>query len=155
MNPLSQLRDIHLPMPVAWWPLAPGWYVVLALLLILLLGCGYAYFRKYKRRCWQRSIFAELARIQSHYQQTVDGRKSIAALSVFLRRAALLKYPRQQIAGLHGQAWLEFLNETTATTVFTVGPGKLLLTAPYQAQVEENLTELLQIVAQWLKKITQ
>ena len=30
-NPLDQLADIHLPDPVSWWPLAPGWWMLLGL----------------------------------------------------------------------------------------------------------------------------
>lgn len=30
----DELRDIHLPDPVSWWPPAPGWYGVLLLLII-------------------------------------------------------------------------------------------------------------------------
>ena len=25
------LRDLHLPEAIGWWPLAPGWWVVIAL----------------------------------------------------------------------------------------------------------------------------
>ena len=34
-NPLSALKDIHLPEGVSLWPLAPGWYVIIILLLEL------------------------------------------------------------------------------------------------------------------------
>ena len=38
MNPESlPLKDIHLPADVPWWPLAPGWWVLLAALLVLTL----------------------------------------------------------------------------------------------------------------------
>ena len=35
MNPtdLSQLRDIHLPEAVPWWPPAPGWWMLFALVI--------------------------------------------------------------------------------------------------------------------------
>ena len=26
---LAQLRDIQLPEPISWWPLAPGWWVLI------------------------------------------------------------------------------------------------------------------------------
>ena len=29
---LQNLNDIVVPGPVAWWPLAPGWYLLLAVL---------------------------------------------------------------------------------------------------------------------------
>ena len=29
-----ELRDIHVPQVSMWWPLAPGWWVVLALLIV-------------------------------------------------------------------------------------------------------------------------
>jgi len=32
-NPLVNLKDIHLPPPVSFWPPAPGWWI-LALLMI-------------------------------------------------------------------------------------------------------------------------
>ncbi len=34
MNEL-ELRDIHLPDASLWWPLAPGWWIAAALLLVL------------------------------------------------------------------------------------------------------------------------
>ena len=39
MNPDSlPLRDIHLPAPLGWWPLAPGWWIVGALVFALLIA---------------------------------------------------------------------------------------------------------------------
>jgi hypothetical protein len=31
---LAQLRDIHHPDPISWWPLAPGWWALAVLLLV-------------------------------------------------------------------------------------------------------------------------
>ena len=42
------LRDLHLPDAIGWWPLAPGWWVVIALVAALL---GYILWRVYKH--WQ------------------------------------------------------------------------------------------------------
>ena len=48
---LQQLHDIHLPAALGRWPLAPGWLVLLGMLLLLLiLGVvwGWRWFRRGK-----------------------------------------------------------------------------------------------------------
>ena len=36
-DPLAQLRDIHLPEPVSWWPPALGWWLVAMTVMTLLI----------------------------------------------------------------------------------------------------------------------
>ena len=41
MNPemmLSQLAPLREPMAISWWPLAPGWWIVVALCIAMLTG---------------------------------------------------------------------------------------------------------------------
>ena len=32
------LRDLHLPEAIGWWPLAPGWWILIAIALVGLAG---------------------------------------------------------------------------------------------------------------------
>jgi hypothetical protein len=32
-DPLAALRDIHLPEAVSFWPLAPGWWIALGIMV--------------------------------------------------------------------------------------------------------------------------
>ena len=61
------LRDLHLPDAIGWWPLAPGWWAALAIVVAVL--CYFAW-RLYKR--WQfhaprRYALSELARFEAEY----------------------------------------------------------------------------------------
>jgi hypothetical protein len=33
-DPLQDLRDVHLPDPISWWPPAFGWWMIMGLLII-------------------------------------------------------------------------------------------------------------------------
>lgn len=141
-DPLAQLRDIHLPAPVSWWPLAPGWYMLIALVLIVL---GFLLWHSYKRR--QQRLFQQtvLAELDSYLQQPSPAWEKI---NLLIKRVAFIHHPRQHIAGLTGEAWLAWLDKKTGhpqeaprqsvdidsamTNPFTHGPGRILLTGPYQ-----------------------
>lgn len=49
-DPLSQLADIHLPADVSFWPPAPGWWVLAALLMCGLCLLGLVQFRRWQQR---------------------------------------------------------------------------------------------------------
>ncbi|MEO1458116.1 MAG: DUF4381 domain-containing protein [Pseudomonadota bacterium] len=56
-----------------------------------------------------------------------------AAIATVLRRTALTAFARADVASLHGDAWLAFLDRAYGGTEFTAGAGRALATAPYRA----------------------
>jgi Ca-activated chloride channel family protein len=111
------------PAPVSLMPATPAWIVlgaVLALACILLL-------RRYRRH----------ARAEAYRRDALRALDAAgedpAAIAVVLRRAALSAYPRRDVAGLHGEAWLRFLDEAYGGTGFASGPGRVISTAPYRS----------------------
>ena len=127
-NPLAQLRDIQLPDAIGWWPLAPGWWMLLGLLVSLGLLSWLSY-RWYRRGAIKRAALAELEQIAEQFQ----GQALLQQLSQLLRRVALASQPRQQVAGLRGQAWLQFLDRFVEPQEFSQGIGSIFATGPYQA----------------------
>ncbi|MCB1720092.1 MAG: DUF4381 domain-containing protein, partial [Candidatus Competibacteraceae bacterium] len=108
-NPLADLRDIHLPEPVSWWPPAPGWWLLVALSLVVVAGLLWLW--RYRRRQTPRRVaLAELTRLRADFQRDGDGAAVATGISALLRRLALTHFPRGQVAGLVGDAWLQFLD---------------------------------------------
>ena len=60
-DPLSQLRDIHLPDTGGFWPPAPGWWLLALIALAALAGLIWWLRRQRRRTRWLRLAKAELA----------------------------------------------------------------------------------------------
>jgi len=141
------LRDIHLPADIGWWPLAPGWWLLLAMTLLLALGLGLLV-RFRRRRRLRRLALAQLGNLQ-----TLEGNQLAAALSRLLRQAALAHFPRHQVAGLTGAAWLQFLDRPFSDQPFQSGVGRCLVEAPYRNDVQVAGPDLLALARRWLKQL--
>ena len=148
------LRDIHLPEPVSWWPPAPGWWILLAMLIVTLAASGWLY-RRWRQRRILRELEAQLDTIKNDYQQHQDGATTIAQLSVLLRRACISFFPRQDVAALTGENWLAFLDRLSNSRDYSAGAGKVLLDAPYKPAKtinEKPITPLFSLVEHTLQQ---
>lgn len=126
------LRDLHLPDVTGWWPLAPGWWGVIAILGVIL---GYVLWQVYRR--WQfnaprRYAMRELARYESEYLVHRDPVTLGKQLSELLRRGMLAYAPREEVAGLTGDEWLAWLDRGMPLPYFHTEGGKSLLNLPYR-----------------------
>ncbi|MEE2679227.1 MAG: DUF4381 domain-containing protein [Myxococcota bacterium] len=104
---LAALRDIHLPEAVAFWPLAPGWWALLAGALSVAAIAGFVVRRR--RQSVRRAALRELDAAQREFGSTGDTAALAVSLSSTLRRVALARFARAAVAGLHGDEWLGFL----------------------------------------------
>jgi hypothetical protein len=149
-NLLQQLRDIHYPPRVSMWPLAWGWYLLFAVIIIALLGISYFWYKYYRKHRIKRLVLQRLALLQT--QCELSNSKVAEELSTLLKRAVLAKYSRYQVAGLHGEQWLEFLDKTTATNEFTKGCGRMLIVTPYAGKEEVLPPSLFILIRNWVIK---
>ena len=135
------LRDLHLPEVVGWWPLAPGWWFLIALLATGLGYLLYKSFLKWRRNAARRIALRELARIQQEYRHGVDEISLAIELSELLRRTMLAYAPRQDVAGLTGEGWLRWLDQGLDDRPFSQGSGQNLESLPYRrpAAVDDDV----------------
>jgi hypothetical protein len=149
MNPLSQLRDIHMPADIGYWPLAIGWIILIVVGLLISSGGIYLFVRRWISHRAKREMLTLLDQLQYQYSYEKNASVTARELSVLLKRAALSQYPREEVAGLQSEGWLLFLDKTGKTTVFSQGIGRMLVTAPYQDQADYSVPELFEIIRSW------
>lgn len=123
-NPLlKDMTGLQLPEAVAFWPLAPGWYWLMGLLLaitVLLLTCRYLTWRQNSYRRNSRAHLQQLSLPQASQlpmQLRYVLQLSAAEPEPWCRRINNFFWRRQSIA-LDSALWLDsdfsFLNKTSA-----------------------------------------
>ena len=145
------LRDIHLPEPVSWWPPAPGWWLVLALVIGLAALAVWLYRRPRRAKAPRRLALRELERISRDYAVHRDPQRLAVQLSVLLRRTAISLFPRAEAAGLTGEAWLVYLDGVLRDGRFTQGVGRQLASAPYSPATDVDAEALLSLCRDWIE----
>ncbi len=148
---LAQLRDIHSPEAIGWWPLAPGWYLLAIVLLVILMAVIFFFVRRYSNGRARRQALKILATYQQQHQREMNGQLSAARVSELLKRVALVYYPRADVASLTGDAWLRFLS-TTAKGLDFNSVRQELLEAPYQSTTDHDLQPLFNMARLWINQ---
>ena len=150
MDPLSGLREIHLPPPPPSWPPAPGWWA-LALLVIVAVMVGLRrVVLSWRRGRPRRAAVRAIAQLRNRFQSGEAPDVLSAELATLLRRAAMNRHPRAQVAGLTGRDWLEFLDD--GEHHFSEGVGRCLVSAPYARAESVDVDALLSLCERWVRR---
>lgn len=158
-TPASQalnLRDIHLPEAISWWPVAPGWWMLIASLFLIVI-VFFIINKIHASRQLKREIKSEMEAIKQQFQKTQDKSRLAKSLSILLRRACISYYPKTNVAGLTGNDWLAYLdqtrNSTSSEVFFQSDIGNILLSAPYlpdNSDMTFDTETLVRLCESWL-----
>jgi len=149
------LRDLHLPEVIGLWPLAPGWWFLIALAVAGVVYLLYKQFLIWRWNAARRLALRELSRVRNEFSSGADALTLGKQLSELVRRSMLAYAPRGDVAGLTGDTWLAWLDRGLDGKPFTEGPGKALESLPYlrpeKVADEVDISGLLDAVHQRLK----
>lgn len=107
-DPLTNLHPLRVPAEIGWWPLAPGWWLLICAALVLFAALAYCYYRYRQRNAYRRMALARLTAIG----KVEDQHTYLNQINALLKSVAIHAFPRQDIAALSGDAWLAFLNNS-------------------------------------------
>lgn len=121
---LPELRDIHLPEGVSPFPVAYGWWLVLAAIILIVLMVQFAlYLRRYSKSRYALKLLQNISTENAVY--------AAGQMSEILRRICVFKY--KDATTLLGKDWLDFLNIHSKQKL-NGRPAELLVNAPYIKQ---------------------
>lgn len=142
------LRDIHMPPDPSWWPLAPGWWGVIALLLVALtLVIWWTWRRRLPRRRW-RHAERELERLLARHGE--EPSVFAAAVSQLLRRVAREREP--DTVSLRGEAWQAALQRLAGKHV-NAAPLANLERVMYRPGIDLDTETVANTARQWLRRV--
>ncbi len=146
-DPLAQLKDIHLPEPISWWPPAIGWWLSAALILTVIICVIWGY------KHWQKSAYRRIA-IREIDRLFGSQPTSLASdLNQLLKSVAQQSYSTLEVSRLSAREWLEFLDNSANMQAFNSGSGQILATAPYEKNPTiDNPGELKKCCIQWIRR---
>lgn len=139
---LTGLKGLHYPNIPNWWPLSYGWYVVLS--CILLTGILIIYKKRTSPLTYVNKEIKKICKISSE--------KQLKELSQLLKRVAMLRYGRKEIAPLSEEVWQEFLL-ASAPGILTETQANLLAYAIYNPHSEVPDKPLLTACQKWMEKV--
>lgn len=137
---LDMLRPIPEPPPVSMWPATAGWIWLGLGILALATWVGWRALRRWRAGAYRRAALAQLS-------AAGDDPVQVAAI---LRRTALAAYPRRDVAGLIGDDWLSFLDQSAGMNGFSSDAGEALLAAPYRPM--PAVPGLGQLARDWVRR---
>jgi hypothetical protein len=151
-DPLAQLRDIHTPSPIDWWPPGPGWWLLLVLTLALLITLCVVGMRWYRANAYRRAARAELLALYQVWQQSGDDQEYLRAANSILKRTAIAGFKASAVQRLSGAHWCEFLDKQWRKPVAQGFGNSPLVSAIYQQSLPAcDIPALHTLAARWIK----
>ena len=145
----QQLRDVHLPEDVSWWPLAYGWWVSIVLSLLGVTALVYYLLRKRKQNAYRYSAIKELDTAYIQWQQNNDIAAYLQSANAILKRTVLHFTNKHDAASESGPTWLETLARS-AQNKLSVELKDALASQIYRAKPLANINLVHQELCNWL-----
>jgi hypothetical protein len=134
----AQLYDIDGLKDVSIFPLAIGWWAVIALAIFVMAYIAGIFVKRAKfKKSWRYRIIQQLNALEKNFNKA-GKKQTISELSEIIKKAAIVEYSRREVAKLIGKKWLIWLHKKDSNNFDWVKKAQFLIDAPYLP--EEKIT---------------
>ena len=140
---ISDLNDIHLPEQVSWWPMAIGWWFIVAISVLVIIATIY-----YCRYWLNTGRFKKTAlqELEAIIDTAEDDHDYLRLCSSIIRRLSITLDKDNRAVNAHGRQWQQLLS-----TYMPESQATLLAVSRYQKKIALDRTQLAQACRQWIK----
>jgi len=153
MNPdlLSQLRDIHAAAPVAWWPPAPGWWVLALLALVLISWLGKRVLARHRLNRRRKQMLGWIDHLNANIDPRRDPQAYLSTLNRIFKLVALRAFPGEQCAVMNGKDWSGFVIEKMKKSA-SADALEVLASGPYDPAPRFDPEQLSALTRDWIRE---
>ena len=152
----QQLKDVHSPEAIGWWPLAISWWVLLILVIVLISLAGRYLLKKHLQNRYRKAALDELSHSFDQWKSDSNNAEYLQRGHAIIKRVFLhLENSRPNhvgkgvSAGLSGDIWAEKINSVVSKPLSDHTINALVILS-YQAEPKADI-ELIQVeLRDWL-----
>ena len=153
MNPdlLAQLRDIHAAPAAAWWPPAPGWWILALCLLVALVWLASRMLTALRVRRRRRNMLTWVDRLDANVDPNADPHVYLSTLNRIFKLVALRAFPGEHCAAMAGPQWVDFLHGRMKQEC-SFESLRVLASGPYDPAPQFDPAVISGLARQWISR---
>lgn len=146
---LDKLQDIHGAAEPSLWPPAPGWWLIAAIGLAVVLYLLVLLFRKLRVRLRRRRLLRELDGLAVAFDPQTRSADYLAGLNRLFKAIAIRAFPDSGCARMQGSDWVAFICQHLPGGA-DIQQIEALEAGPYQRKPEFDPQVLQARARQWV-----
>ena len=146
----QQLRDVHLPEPISWWPLAFGWWVLIVLAVLAIAGLVFLIIRNKRQNRYRKDALAELRECYAHWQTEQKNDAYLQSVNAVLKRSVQHIDGASYLLRLSGDDWVNALDQYVKQPLSAQTKDALSVKC-YQANADIDVADVQANITKWLK----
>ena len=152
----QQLKDVHSPEAIGWWPLANSWWVLLILVIVLISLAVWYLLKKHLRNRYRKAALDELSHSFDRWKSDSNnaeylqrGHAIIKRVFLHLENSSSGHFGNETSAGLSGDIWAEKINSVVKKPL-SERTINALVSLSYQAEPKADIELIQAELREWL-----